>query len=115
MDSFSALTHSGKAMFNPFVNFNLTKTCLFQVGWGCRIHRLHLYKGIRLPNEYPGYDSKPSDGESPVMLEHWRMRSTPSLPSPPGPLWLGVVGPDKVLSMGQIELNYTYAELNCLK
>ena len=28
-----------------------------------------------------------SDGEVPVMLELWGMRSTPSLPSLPGPLW----------------------------
>ena len=34
------------------------------------------------------------------------MRSASSLPSPPGPLWLGVVAPDRVLSMGQIELNH---------
>ena len=33
------------------------------------------------------------------------MQSTPSLPSLPGPLWPGVVAPDRVLSMGQIELN----------
>ena len=31
------------------------------------------------------------------------MRSTPSLPSPPGPLWPWVVAPERVLSMGQIE------------
>ena len=31
--------------------------------------------------------------------------STPSLPSLPAPLWLGVVAPDRVLFMGQIELN----------
>ena len=70
----------------------------------------------------------------PVMLEVWGMRNTPSLPSLSGPLWLGVVSPDRVLSMGQIELNCvlmlnwiawnrnvlifklrTYAKLNCLK
>ena len=33
------------------------------------------------------------------------MRHTSSLLSLPGPLWLGVVAPDRVLSMGQIELN----------
>ena len=27
------------------------------------------------------------------MLEHWGMRSTPSLPSLPFPLWPGLVGP----------------------
>ena len=39
------------------------------------------------------------------MLEFWGMQSTPSLPSLPGPLWSGVVVSDRVLSMGQIELN----------
>ena len=29
------------------------------------------------------------------MLAFWGMRSTPSLPSLPGRLWLGVVVPDK--------------------
>ena len=47
------------------------------------------------PNECPRYDNKQSDGEVPAMLELWRMRSTPSLPSLPGPLWPGVVAPDK--------------------
>ena len=42
----------------------------------------------------PGYD-KQSDGEVPAMLELWGMQSTPSLPSLPGPLWPGVVAPDK--------------------
>ncbi len=55
-------------------------------------------------NECPGYDTKQSDGEVPVMLELWGMQSTPSLPLLPGQLWLGVVPPDRVLSMGQIEL-----------
>ena len=34
-----------------------------------------------------------------------RMQSTLSLPLLPGPLWVGVVAPDRVLSMGQTELN----------
>ena len=38
------------------------------------------------------------------MLELWGMWSTPSLPSLLGPLWLGVIAPDRVLCMGQIEL-----------
>ena len=46
-----------------------------------------------------------SDGEVPVMLELWGMQSTPSMPSLPGSLWYGVVAPDRVLFMGQIELN----------
>ena len=65
------------------------------VGWGCRIQRLLLCRGVRLPNECPGYDTKQSDCEVPAMLEIWGMRSTPSLPSLPGPLWPGVVAPDK--------------------
>ena len=40
------------------------------------------------------------------MVELWGVQSTPSLPSLPGPLWHGVVVPDRVLSMGQIKLNY---------
>ena len=42
-----------------------------------------------------GYDTKQSDGEVPAILELWGMRSTLSLPSLPGPLWPGVVAPDK--------------------
>ena len=38
------------------------------------------------------------------MLELWGMQSTSSLPSLPGALCFGVVAPDKVLSMDQIEL-----------
>ena len=34
------------------------------------------------------------------------MWSATSLPLLPGPLWPGVVALDRVLSMGQIELNY---------
>ena len=37
----------------------------------------------------PGYDTKPSDGEVPVILELWEMQSTS----------------DKVLYTSQIELN----------
>ena len=39
------------------------------------------------------------------MLELWGMRGTPLFPSFPGPLWLGVVAPDRALIMGQVELN----------
>ena len=34
------------------------------------------------------------------------MWSNPSLPSLAGSLWPGVAAPDRVLSMGQIELNW---------
>ena len=50
------------------------------------------------------------------MFEFWGMQSTLSLPSLPGPLWLGVVAHDRVLPMGQVELNCVLnAKLNCLK
>ena len=66
------------------------------VGWGRRIHRLLLCRGVRPPsNECPIYDTKQSDGEVLAMLELWRMRSNPLLPLLPGPLWPGVVVPDK--------------------
>ena len=39
------------------------------------------------------------------MLELWGMRSTPSLPLLSGPFWTEEVAPDRVLSIGQIELN----------
>ena len=60
-------------------------------------------------NESPGYNTKQSDGEASVTLELWGMRSTPSLPSFPGPLYSGVVAPDRVPSMGQIEQNCVIA------
>ena len=51
-------------------------------------------------NGCPGYDTKQSHGEVPVMLELWGMRSTPSLPLLPGPLWSGMEAPDRTRSMG---------------
>ena len=45
-----------------------------------------------------------SEVESLVMLELWEVQSTPSLPSLPSPYCPGVVAPEGVLSMGQIEL-----------
>ena len=70
------------------------------VGWGCRIQRLHLCRRVRPPNECLGYDSKQSNGEVPGMLGLRGMRNTPSMPLLPGPLWPGVVAPDRALSIG---------------
>ena len=56
-----------------------------------------------LPSKCPGYDTKQSDGETPVMLELWKTRSTPSLPSLPAPVSPGVVISDRVVSICQIE------------
>ena len=62
-------------------------------------------EGKDSPNKCPVYDTKPVDGEAPVLLELWEMQSTYSLPSLPGSLWLRVVASDRILAMGQIELN----------
>ena len=93
------------------------------VSWGCRIHWLHLCRGARLPPyECPGYDTKQSDGEVPAMLELWGMWSTPSLPLLPGPLWPGVVAPDKGPIYGLNRINsilmlkwIVWVKLNSLK
>ena len=39
------------------------------------------------PNKSSVYDTKQSDGETPVMLEFGGMQSTALLPSLPGQLW----------------------------
>ena len=100
----SCLRYMKSIMWVP-VEIN-SSCCLLQAAdcpgdWGCRIHCLHLCRGVRPPpNECPGYDTKQSDGEVLAVLELWEMRSTPSLPLLPGPLWPGVVAPDRALSMG---------------
>ena len=53
------------------------------------------YVQIKLFMLCPGYDTKQSYAEIPVMLELWGIWSNPSLPSLPGPLWPGVVALDK--------------------
>ncbi len=47
------------------------------------------------------------------MLELSGMQSTPSLPSLLGPLWPGVVAPDRVLSMAHLELKWVLM-LTCI-
>ena len=54
------------------------------VGWGCRIHRLHLFRGVRPTNECPSYDIKLLDGDAIGILELWGIWSASSLPSPFG-------------------------------
>ena len=50
------------------------------------------------------------------MLEVWGMQSILSLPSLPGPLWSGVVAPNKGPIYGLNRTNLrTYAKLNYLK
>ena len=88
---------------NSYVMLLLQKYCL--VSWGSRIHRLHLCRGVRLPKRVSWYDTKQSDDEVSVILELLGMQCTPLLPSLPGPLWSGVIAPDRVLSMFRIEQN----------
>ena len=63
-------------------------------------------EGVRhLPyNKYSGYDTKQSDSKALVMLELWGMWITPSLSLLPSSLWPRVVAPDRVLSLGRLEL-----------
>ena len=85
-----------------YETLSLTHSSDCPVNWGSRIHQPCLCRGVRHStptNECPAYDTKQSDCEVPGM---W---STSSLPSLPGPLWPRVVASDRVLSMGQIELN----------
>ena len=119
--------------FGSIIIINIQFSCPF--GWSCRIYRLHLCRGVRPPpNECPGYDTKQSDSEVPVILKIWGMQSTHLLPSLPDLLGPGVEAPDRILSMGQIELKYvlmlnwitwnrtvwvfklpSYVKLNCFK
>ena len=86
--------------------------------------------GVYIPSkDSSGYDTKQSDAKASVILEPWGMRGTPSCLSFPGLLWHGVLAPDRIPSMGQLELKWmfqiepvlnrtkqhTYAKLNCLK
>ena len=66
------------------------------VGLGFRVHRLHFCWGVTSPNNvWPGYNTKLSDGEAPV-LELWVMWSTLSLPLLTVSLWPGTVLPVRV-------------------
>ena len=74
------------------------KICL--VSWGCRIiDCFSVERQDPSTNKCPRYDTKQSDGEVPVMLQVWVMRSASSLPSLSGPLYPTVIAPDRVLSM----------------
>ena len=65
-------------------------------------------EGEDSPNEYPVNNTQQSNGQALVMLGLWGMRNTPLLLLIPGPLWPGVVAPNKVLYRGQIELNCVF-------
>ena len=63
--------------------------------WNTQSASLQRCKTPPSPNECLGYDIKQSNGKALVMLWLWGMRSIPSLPFLPGPLWPGVVAPDR--------------------
>ena len=73
-----------------------------QSGWAAEYTDCISAEGQNSPNMCPGYGMKQSHGEAPGM------RSIPLLPLLPSPLWPGMVAPDRVLSMSQIELNYVH-------
>ena len=68
---------------------------LAQSAWATEYINCISAESLESPNECPGYVTKQSDGEAPVILELWGMRSTPSLSALLGPLWPGVVAPDR--------------------
>ena len=49
----------------------------YPVSWGCRIHRLHLCRGLRHPQWVSWFDTKQSDGDVPMMLELTKIPSNP--------------------------------------
>ena len=56
---------------HPFILPHDLRLNISPVGWGCRIHRLRLCRGLRPPpNKYPGYETKQYDVHVPVMLDH---------------------------------------------
>ena len=77
------------------------------VGWDCEIHRLHRSK--TLINKCPGYDPKPSVGETPH-LELWKMSSTFSLRLLIGQLWPEVAAPT-----GSYQWVKQFDHLNCVQ
>ena len=76
----------------------------------CKPCRLWLYPICisadgKAPNDCPGYETKQSDDEALVMPEVWGMWSTLSLSLLPE-----LVAPDRVLSVGEIELFDIYTD-----
>ena len=71
----------------------------FPVVWVCRIHRLHHCWWLSPRHKIPGYGTKISDGEVPVMLDLLGMTCSSLMPSLPGPIWSGVIAPVRDLSI----------------
>ena len=100
-------------LFYFFLSFFLSPPT--KTGWRFRTTlTASLQKYMTPINKCPVYDTKQSDGEVPVMLELWGVRSIPWLPSLLGPLWPGVIAPNKGPVYGSKENQCTYTRLNCL-
>ena len=90
------------------------------LGWSCTIHRLPFCRRLRttLHSKCPGYYTKLSDGETPGALRNVKY---PFIATPLKYTLTGVVVPDRVPSMGEIELSdhltvckqMTNVKLNC--
>ena len=65
-----------------------------------RLGCLHSTKRYKTWERFDFKYSPSRYGEIIGQIRLWGMRSTTSLPSLPGPLWPGVVAPDRALSMG---------------
>ena len=65
---------------------NNINTLASPVGWGNRIHRVHLYRGARPHQRVFWCDIKQPGCEASLMMEIWGIQSIPSLPSLLGPL-----------------------------
>ena len=96
----------------------LSNTNNCPVGWGCRIHWLHLCRCMNPhpTNECTGYDTKQSDGEVPVMPELLGNAEYPFIAISPrytlvqsSNTWLG-----PIYGSNRTKL-HTYAKLNSLK
>ena len=73
--------------------------CIFRLAGAAEYTNCFSVKGLIPPtpaNKCPDYDTKKSDSKVSVKYELWGMRSTPSVPSLPGPLWPREVAPERV-------------------
>ena len=103
MDTFfDNLNNKANKLLRYSKTFESNQHIYIAVRCGCRMHRLLLCRVTPHLQRVSWYDIKHSVGEASA-LEIWRMWSTPSLLLFPSPLCPGVVEPDRVLSMGQIE------------
>ena len=89
--------------FLLLISLSLSLSLLAQLAWAAEYTDCIFAERENSTNKRPGYDTKQSDGKAPIMLALWKNVEYSLMPSLPGPLWLGVVAPDRVLSMCQNE------------